>query len=281
MKFKWNVFERVFVMLMAALLVLVTGCSDSASEVDKDDDASRPRQKISDKAKKRVKQAKRTVQDKVKPQRRNGGAAVSEEDYPELKPADRKTAVALQVALDADDFSAVKAAAKEAVRSSDPELRKQAVDALAWFGDKALPELTALLADPDEEVAAAALDAASTALSDMDDAEIQFATSASYMEILASNSDAVDAFATTLSSAADSICIPEDDDNPKDVAKAAANRNLVVSTFGKMIATGGKLAEETKEAYSFVTGHDWVSQQEANRWARDPDGYEPPETLDE
>lgn len=281
MKLNWNVFEQVFVMLMAVLLVLVTGCSDSAPEAEKGDDASRPRQKIADKAKKRVKQAKRAAQDKVKPQRRNEGAAITEEDYPELSPADRKTAVSLQTALDADDFSAVRAAALKAMASSDPKLRKQAVDALAWFGAKALPELTSLLADADEDVASAALDAAATALSDMEDPKTQFDAAASYMTILASNSDAVDAFATTLSSAADAICIPEDDDNPKDVAKAAANRNLVVSTFGKMIATGGKLAEETKEAYSFVTGHDWVSQQEANLWAKDPDGYEPPETEDE
>ena len=271
----------VFAALLTSLTVTLAGCSDSATDGMSENTARRARQKIADKAKNRMKLAKRDAREKVKPKRRNDGAAVSEEDYPELKPADRKTAVSLQVALDDDDFSAVKAAAKEAVRSSDPELRKQAVDALAWFGDKALPELTALLADPDGEVAAAALDAASIALSDMGDAEVQFGTAASYMEVLASNSDALDAFATSLSSSASSICEPEDDEDAAAVAKAASNRKLVVETLTRMIASGGKLAAEAKETYSFVTGNDWCGSTEAKRWARDPDGYEPPETLDE
>lgn len=198
--------------------------------------------------------------------------------FADFKPEDRKLVEAVQAALDDNNFEGVKAAVRRACESSDPEVRKHAVEALSWFGSKALPEITGLMADSNPEVAEAALEAAEQALSDMEDTWERFSSAAAYMRTFASNEDAISAFAGEMTSAANELIEPEDPDLPADVAKARQGREAVVSTLADMIEGGGKLAEEARDAYSFITGEDWISREEAAKWAADPDNYEAPET---
>lgn len=206
---------------------------------------------------------------------------VTADNFEEFAPTDRKIAVALQRALDDNDLEGVRKAAALAVKSSDPALRMRALEALDFFGAKALPEMAGMIADPSEEVSSRALETSAKALGEIEDKALQFESAASYMTLLSKNQAVLDSFSTLLSSSANDLCTPEDEDNPVHVKRAAENREKVVWELAEMIGKGGALSEATKEAYSFVTGHDWIDAEEARRWAKDPENYEPPETNDD
>lgn len=204
-------------------------------------------------------------------------AAKAADLFKELPPAERKIAVAVQEALDNDDFKEILGPVRKALASANPELRKHAVESLSWFGEKALPEITPLMADPNPEVAEMALDTSEDIVLNMDDHSLQFDTAAKYMKVFSSNEDVLSTFSGALTDAANDLIEPEDPDRPADVAKAAENRQHVVETLSEMIEGGGKMAEEGRDAYNFITGEDWISSTEAAKWAADPDNYEAPE----
>ena len=94
--------------------------------------------------------------------------------FSELPPKDRSLAEAVQSALDNDDYDATIKAATKALNSTNASVRLHAVEALGWFGKKALAELTPCMADPDEEVAQAAVNAWEMGLSEIDSAKDRF-----------------------------------------------------------------------------------------------------------
>lgn len=204
-------------------------------------------------------------------------AAKAADLFEELPPAERKIAVAVQEALDDDDFKKILEPVRKALMSANPELRKHAVESLSWFGEKALPEITPLMADPNPEVAETALDTSEDIVLNMEDHSLQFDTAAEYMKVFSSNEDVLSTFSSALTDAANDLIEPEDPDRPADVAKAAENRQHVVETLSEMIDGGGKMAEECRDAYNFITGEDWINSTEAAKWAADPDNYEAPE----
>ena len=66
---------------------------------------------------------------------------VEADDDDELQPADKALAERIEKALEDEDFKAAAACAVEAQASGAVSVRKAMVDALGWFGDKAIPEL--------------------------------------------------------------------------------------------------------------------------------------------
>ena len=204
-------------------------------------------------------------------------AAKAADLFEELPPAERKIAVAVQEALDDDDFKKILGPGRKALASANPELRKHAVESLSWFGEKALPEITPLMADANPEVAEMALDTSEDIVLNMEDRSLQFDAAAEYMKVFSSNEDVLSTFSGALTDAANELIEPEDPDRPADVAKAAENRQHVVETLSEMIDGGGKMAEECRDAYNFITGEDWINPAEAAKWAADPDNYEAPE----
>jgi hypothetical protein len=189
----------------------------------------------------------------------------------QFKPADRPIVMAVQSALDRNDFNAVRESVAEAKRSTSTEVRKHAIESLSWFGAQALPELTGFMADEDSEVAEDALEASEQALSDMEDAKQQFITAAQLMQTFANNEDALSSFSSVLTSAGSEIVLSDEE------PAAADGRETVVGVISEIISLGGQVAEEAKEAYSFITGNDWINVDEAVRWSVDPDNYEAPD----
>ena len=204
-------------------------------------------------------------------------AAKAADLFEELPPAERKIAVAVQEALDDDDFQKILGPARKALASANPELRKHAVESLSWFGEKALPEITPLMADPNPEVAEAALDTSEDIVLNMEDHSLRFDAAAEYMKVFSSNEDVLSTFSGALADAANDLIEPEDPDRPADVAKAAENRQHIVETLSEMIDGGGKMAEECRDAYNFITGEEWINSEEAAKWAADPENYEAPD----
>lgn len=197
-----------------------------------------------------------------------------EGDYSKFSPADRKIAKALQDALDDDDFDAVMLAAEKAAHSSEPELRQNAVEALGWYGEDALPELTVLMSDKDEDVAQAAMNQWELAASEIDDSARQFAVTMAAFSTL-KDRDALTMLGGLVANAATDI-IDSDDDH------ADENRLMVVQALTDIIEGGSPVnAEQAKEVYSDVTGNDWVSVDEAEKYLLNPDNYEAPESDEE
>ena len=106
------------------------------------------------------------------------------EEFSHLSPTDRKLAEDVQLALDESDFESVVTAAKAALMSSNTEVRENAVEALGWFGAKALPELTLAMADKDADIAETAMQHWQQALSELNDESLQAQASAAGWAIM-------------------------------------------------------------------------------------------------
>lgn len=195
-------------------------------------------------------------------------------------PADRKLADAVQAALDDDNFEQTREAAAEAMKSDNPEVRQEAVDALGWFEDKALVDLTKAMADKNADVAESARSHVENALMGMEDDDRAFVLAAEYVKLFDGDDEAVTMFTGVLSSAGSRIIDPDDSDSVEDVAKAKGNRAGIVDIVDEMIGKGGKLAEKGRELYEEIAGDEWTDRATADKWANDieePENYEPPE----
>lgn len=102
---------------------------------------------------------------------------LEDDEEAKLNDFSRKILQDLQAALDSENFSRVsKLVAKMLEIPPDPKfgkegvatlLRRKAVEALGWFGAKAMPELVAMLGDADPEIVQATFDQFSLALEDI------------------------------------------------------------------------------------------------------------------
>ena len=190
-----------------------------------------------------------------------------------LSESDRKILINMQDALDAEDFKRVAQFAREAMQSPEVEVRRRAVDALSWFGSKALPELTALMADSDDDVAQEARNAAESAVMDIDNPTEKFDTAVSYMKVFKSDEEGMAMFSGAVSLAATEL-LCESENSPGACEK-------VVNAMQSLISIGGKCGEEALDRYREITGYEWAGEEEAYKWAADPDNYEPPGEPDD
>lgn len=200
------------------------------------------------------------------------------DDY---SPEDRKLADAVQAALDDDNFEQTRKAALAAMKSENPEVRQEAVDALGWFDDKALVDLTKAMADKDADVAESARSHVEDALMGMEDDDRAFVLAAEYVKLFDGDDEAVTMFTGVLSSAGSRIIDPDDSDSAADVAKAKGNRAGIVDIVDEMIGKGGKLAEKGRELYEEITGDEWTDRATADKWANDIEEPEPEEADSE
>lgn len=182
---------------------------------------------------------------------------------------DRKLTDAVQAALDEDDFKATREAVLKALKSGNSEVRSAAVDALGWFGDKALVELTQAMADKDAGVAESARDHVENALMGMEDNDRAFVLAAEYIKLFPNNDEARTMFSGILTSAGNSIIDPDDADSAESVAKAKGNRAGIVDIVSEMIGMGGDMAREGREIYESISGEEWSDRTAADKWADD------------
>lgn len=189
--------------------------------------------------------------------------------------SDRKLAEAVQDALDADDADKTIKAATELMTSSNPDARSHAVDALGWFGLKALPELTMLMGDSNEDVAQNAVNAWESGFSEIEDIQTRLKFSAMALNALSSK-DALESIGAQFSVAATEYMDEVDGE-----AESLDRRVDVLQSLVDMIGSSNKsLSEVGRDLYEEITGHNWINMDEAELYLRDPDNYEPPESSD-
>lgn len=192
--------------------------------------------------------------------------------YDHLSPADRALGEAMQEALDRNNFKDALSAAMKALGSNNKELRLDAVDALSWFGQDAIPELTSLMADKDDDVAEAARNSWELGLNEIESAESRLKFSLAALKVL-SNEDSVSTIGGQFTNAALELI-----DDEHDEQKSMQKRIEIVQELVTMIE--GENSPKTKlgkELYEDLTGNEWISIEEAELYLRDPDNYELPE----
>lgn len=229
--------------------------------------------KREDDPKKAVREAMGTRDNASKPARGKSEEKPSLDIFQDLKGVDKKLAQSVQDAIDANDFNSVIAAAGKAMASTNAEVRAGAVEALAWFGADALPELTGAMADRDEDVATAAGNAWEIALGDINSASQRFDVAAAALGTLPHKDNLESVRALLVNSALELI---DDEDDPD---KASDNRVKVLQALVDIIETDGAGVNKAaaKEAYADITGSPYLGFDEAEAYLADPENYTAPE----
>ena len=193
-----------------------------------------------------------------------------------LPEKDRRLASNVQSALDEGDFSNVLRAATAALNSQKAEVRQSAVEALAFFGEKSIAELTPFMADEDEDVAEAARNAWELALSEIDSPKERLNASILVLETI-TDKDTLDFIGAQFSNTAAELI-----DGASDSEKSDSRRSEIVEALADIIENGKKNNSDAgKEIYEDITGHEWISRAETRLYLSDPDNYETPEEREE
>ena len=170
-------------------------------------------------------------------------------------PAERALAERIEKALDEEKLEDAVACAKQALICKNVEVRQAMVETLGWFGEKALPELTPFLADPDEDVRDSAMNEWSMAVSEIEDEAEKLGVVELAMNVLS------------------------DEDALEDISGEyiGVDEKLAVESLVRVIEANGSRTgvEKAKETYEFVTGDEWTSSAAAAKWIAEE--YEPPE----
>ena len=183
-------------------------------------------------------------------QRRGGqsdGVRAAEEDG--LSAADQRLLDDIQSALDDEKVDAVRRLAVAAQANPSAEVRQQAVEALGWFGEKALEDLTPFLADADDDVRSFAMMAVDQALTQMEDDRAKLRYIESLFQIR-------------------NVC---DEDGLAMLAgqvKGVSDETAAVAAAVRVIETGkdARAVREMKEVYEFLTGDPYTAPEDAARW---------------
>jgi len=170
-------------------------------------------------------------------------------------PAERALAARIEKALDDEDLPAAVACADAAQKCAVADIRQSCVDALGWFGGKALPELVPFLADADEDVRDSARSEIATAIADIEDEAARIGLVERIMAVL------------------------EDADFLEDISNEylGVDEKLAVESLIRIITDGAAAAgvAQARETYEFVTGEEWTDAAAARRWIEEE--YTPPE----
>ena len=166
--------------------------------------------------------------------------------YPEKEQVLMRQALAV---IENDDLDGARELAEKAIGSSNAELRAMAVDALSWFGQNALVELTEFMSDADEGVAEEAKSSWMRALQEIEDDGLK----AGVVEL-------------TLGKLKD-----------KDILEDVANELVgidelaAVQVLANVIDDGknAKAVAAAKEAYNSITGDDWSGVDAAEAWLQE------------
>ena len=171
-----------------------------------------------------------------------------------LSPRDRACVEAIQAALDDNDYARLLPSITTASKSASSDVRAQAVEALRWFGKKALAELTMFMADNDDDVRTSACDAWTSALFEVEDPTLKGKLVVSAMEVL-TDADLLESM------------IMEINDLPN-----SAQMDILT----RLIEGGNKAAAEVaREHYEFLTSEPYESRDAAQKWLQEnPDDPE-------
>ena len=168
-------------------------------------------------------------------------------------PEDRAEADTMQARLDDDDHAAALALAQKLMRSKDAEVRSRVIATLGWIGIRALPELSAMLADERDDLAAEAFQQWKDAADEVSDDAMKGDLIVAGMENMTRQDNLED-------------CVMEFNSLPDDIAV----RGLVA-----VIQSLNPVASEVaRDHYSFVTSEDYTTPADAEKWIKE--NVEPP-----
>ena len=254
MKFRALIICAVVVVLACAAFFVGRSMRGGGESASSDEPAvTQPAQRIAD-AGHRSKLSSRPAVKKPKPVL----DLVEEDDDDEdsnRTPEEKKLAADVEKALDEEDFELAKKCAPLALKCKDTEIRQSMVDTLGWFGEKAVPELTPFIADPDEDVAESAMNEWDSTVSSIEDDGEKIGMTEMAMQVI-SDEDALESISG----------------NYIGVDEKLAVESLLRVIEGGGIANG---IAKAKETYEFVTGEEFVDRAAAEKWIAEE--YEPPE----
>lgn len=166
---------------------------------------------------------------------------------------ERKLFDDLQSASDDENLEAARKLAEAALGEKDTRLREKAIEVLGGFGIRTITDLLPFIKDADEDVASAANDALTNAFGEFAVGEEAFKVKMLNLVLsseLPLNADSVSVLAGHLQGVDDEA--------------------LVVETAANLIdgSTNGKVIEEMKEIYRFVTDGDFVDAATAKTWVQ-------------
>lgn len=166
-----------------------------------------------------------------------------------LSAEDQRVVDAIQEALDDEKFEAVSKLAVSAQSSPSAEVRQKAVEALQWFGERALPELVPYLADADEGVHSAAMNAVEQAFMQMEDEKAK----ARHIESLLMLKG---------------VCSEDGLAMLSGQMNALSDSALAVATAVRIIESKAnpQAVDEMKEVYRFHTDEDYTTPEAAEKW---------------
>lgn len=180
----------------------------------------------------------------------------TDDDGVKRTPAEKALARQIQKALDEENFEATVACARAAQNCRVVGIRQAMVDALGWFGQRALPELAPFLADADEDVRDSAKNEWTMAISDIEDEVQKIKTVELAMGVL------------------------NDVDTLEEISSEyiGVDEKLAVESLLRLIEGNGSAEGITKakETYEFVTGDEFVDRAAAEKWLAEE--YIPPES---
>lgn len=150
--------------------------------------------------------------------------------------------------LDEEDTAGALKLIRGVMKSRDPEIRSEAASMLGWIGVRALGELSEMLSDEEDEVARKAFDEWQCALEEIED-------------------DAVKANLLTVG-----MMAMNDQERMEECVMAFTQLpdDLAVRGLVRMIGSNNPIASEVaREQYGFVTGDEYISPDEAEKWIRE------------
>jgi len=163
-------------------------------------------------------------------------------------PEDQKILAAAAAAIEKDDLELARSLAEKALASDNSELRLAVVDALGWFGEDAMAELTPFLSDRDSEVAEAAVSHWKDALQEIEEDGMK----AGVVEM-------------SLKALADKDLLEDVADELIGIDELAA-----IQVIANVIEVGSdSAAAAVKEVYDNITGEKWSGVDAAEEWLQE------------
>ena len=178
-----------------------------------------------------------------------------EKELASLKPEERQMLDELNEAMCEDDLETVSFAAGEFAKHPNPVMRRAAVEAISWFGDKGLADMAVFLVDGDEEVSELAKERWSLCVQEVED-EQERATFAKLGMLYVKDEDSLTTFMGDLTTVDDDL--------------------KVMQVLVDLIEEGTpESAAVAREQYEWMTSDEYRGVDEADRWLQE--NYEPPE----
>ena len=257
MKAKPVIFVLAVVVVAILACWIIRSCRSSADEPVQADAAAPQMCRIAEGKRPAGEKSRVATETAAKPKPALELADDEDEDDEESKrtPEEKKLAADVEKALDEEDFELAKKCAPLALKCKVTEIRQAMVDTLAWFGEKAIPELTPFIADSDEDVAESAMNEWDCAVSSIEDDAEKIGMTEMAMQVI-SDEDALESISGNY---------------------IGVDEKLAVESLLRVIEGGGSKSgiAKAKETYEFVTGEEFESRAAAEKWIAEE--YEPPD----